>query len=82
MIPLLAYHDAILLGEHFRGKVKDNYLDVFALDTFRAELIGRQWGVMSFFLPEFGGNTGGDATQQVEPTGGLMVLPMLHDVPL
>jgi len=82
VIPVLAYEDAILVGEHFRGKVKDNYMDVFSLDTFRAEMMGRQWGVISFFLPEFGGNTGGNEAKEVEPTRGMMALLMIHDVPL
>jgi hypothetical protein len=38
--------------------------------------MGRQWGIMPFFLPEF------DAQHaaQVEPTRGMMALLMLHDV--
>jgi hypothetical protein len=76
MIPALAYEDSYLDGEHLRGRVKDSYLEVLPLDTFRAEFMGRQWGVMPFFIPEF------DAEQakQVEPTRGLMALLMLHDV--
>jgi hypothetical protein len=74
-IPILAYDDSYLDGEHFRGVVKDSYMDMLSLDTFRAEYMGRQWGIMPFFLPEF------DAAhaQQVEPTRGLMALLMLHD---
>ena len=74
-IPILAYEDSILDGEHFRSRVKDSYMDMFGLDTFRAEYMGRQWGVMPYFLPEF------DAEHRtlVEPTRGLMALLMLHD---
>ncbi len=75
-IPILAYEDAYLDGEHFRGVVKDNYLDHVSLDAFRAEYMGRQWGLMPYFLPEFD-----QANQASEvPTRGLMALLMLHDV--
>ncbi len=75
-IPILAYEDAYLDGEQYRGKVTDNYLDVVALDTFRAEFMGRQWGVVPVFLPAFAA----PYKDQVEPTRGLMALLMLHDI--
>ncbi len=75
-IPILAYEDAYLDGEHFRGRVKDSYMDLLPLDTFRAEFMGRQWGIMPFFLPEFPS----DLAKAVEPTRGLMGLLMIHDV--
>ena len=76
MIPVLAYDDSYLDGEHFRDKVKDSYMDVVSLDTFRAEFIGRQWGIIPFFLPEFRP----PHSTQVEPTRGMMALLMIHDV--
>lgn len=75
-IPILAYDDSYLDGEHFRGQVKDCYLDLLPLDTFRAEFMGRQWGIMPFFLPEFDA----EHRELVEPTRGLMGLLMVHDV--
>ena len=75
-IPILAYEDSYLDGEHFRGTVKDSYMDVVSLDTFRAEFMGRQWGVMPVFLPEFRP----PYSEQVEPTRGMMALLMIHDV--
>jgi hypothetical protein len=75
-IPILAYDDSYLDGEHFRGRVKESYMDLMSLDTFRAEFMGRQWGIMPFFLPEFPQ----DLAKQVEPTRGLMGLLMIHDV--
>lgn len=75
-IPILAYEDAYLDGEHFRGRVKDSYLDLMSLDTFRTEYMGRQWGVMPVFLAQFDA----EHMAQVEPTRGLMALLMLHDV--
>ena len=75
-IPILAYEDAYLDGEHFRGRVKDSYMDMMSLDTFRAEYMGRQWGLIPVFLAQLYG----ELTAQVEPTRGLMALLMLHDV--
>ena len=75
-IPILAYDDSYLDGEHFRGVVQDSYMDLFSLDTFRAEFMGRQWGIMPYFLPEFPPEYRG----KVEPTRGLMGLLMIHDV--
>ncbi|MEN6644576.1 MAG: glycoside hydrolase domain-containing protein [Armatimonadia bacterium] len=75
-IPILAYEDSYLDGEHFRGVVKDSYMDLMSLETFRTEYMGRQWGIMPYFLPEFSG----DYAKAVEPTRGLMALLMIHDV--
>ncbi|NUP99338.1 MAG: hypothetical protein HUU35_05725, partial [Armatimonadetes bacterium] len=75
-IPFLAYEDSYLDGEHFRDRVKDSYLDLLPLDTFRAEFMGRQWGLMPYFLPEFRG----EYARQVAPTRGLMGLLLIHDV--
>jgi hypothetical protein len=76
MIPVLAYDDSYLDGEHFRDVVKDSYLDVMTLDSFRCEYMGRQWGLMPFFLPEFRS----PYIEQVEPTRGMMALLLIHDV--
>jgi hypothetical protein len=75
-IPILAYDDAHLDGEHFINRVKDNYMDVMSLDAFRAEFMGRQWGPMPFFLPELRD----DYSSQIEPTRGMLALLMIHDV--
>lgn len=75
-IPFLAYADAMLNGEQFRGKVKDSYMDVMSLGEWRALYSGRQWGVMGYFLPEFDAAHG----KLVAPTRGLAALVMLHDV--
>ena len=74
-IPILTYDDAHLDGENFHNLVKDNYMDVVSLDAFRAEFMGRQWGPMPLFLPEFG-----EDASQIEPTRGLMALLLIHDV--
>jgi len=76
VVPVLAYDDTYLDGEHFRRVVKDSYMDVTTLDAFRAEYMGRPWGLTPVFLPEF------DAApaQRVEPTRGMMGLLLLHDI--
>jgi hypothetical protein len=76
LAPVLAYDDSYLDGEYFVGVVKDSYMDVMTLDAFRAEHMGRQWGMMPFFLPEFDGEN----QAKIEPTRGLMALLMIHDV--
>lgn len=76
LIPVLAYEDAYLDGEQFAGVVKDNYMDVVSLDEFRSEFVGKQWGLVPVFLPEFRGRNAVSA----KPTRGLMTLLMLHDV--
>jgi hypothetical protein len=75
-IPVLAFVDAYLNGEQYRGVVKDNYLDVMHLDTFRTEFIGRQWGLVPIFLPEFQA----DAAKSIYPTKAMMALLLQHDV--
>ncbi len=76
-VPMLAYEDAYLDGEHLRDAgLKGDYLDLITLDTFRCEYMGRQFGLMPFFLPEFRG----EYAEQVEPTRGMMALLMIHDV--
>ena len=76
MIPILAYHEAYMDGEHFRNRIKDHYPDMLPLDMFRAEYMGRQWGITPYFLPEFTAEN----AKKVKPTRGLMALLMIHDV--
>lgn len=75
-VPMFSLADAYIDGEQFRGVVKDNYLDVLSLEKLRAEFMGRQWGLIPIFLPEF------DAANaaKIAPTRGLMALLMLHDI--
>ena len=49
---------------------------MLSLDAFRAEFMGRQWGLVPIFIPEFQAGI----SEQVEPTRGLVTLLMLHDV--
>jgi len=51
-------------------------MDVSTLEAFRAEYMGRQWGLAPYFLPEFDA----EHREQVEPTRGLMALLMIHDM--
>ena len=52
-IPVLAYEDCYLDGENFMSQIKESYLDIMPLEMFRAEFVGRQWGLQAFFIPEF-----------------------------
>jgi hypothetical protein len=78
VIPILSFCDSYLDAEHFRGLVKDNYLEVMPLDQIRAEFMGHNWGVMPFFLPEFTG----EYAEKPEPTQHLVGLSLLHDFAL
>lgn len=75
-VPSMTSFDAYVDGEQFRGKVKDNYLEVLSLAQLRAEFSGRQFGLAPIFLPEFDS----DVASQRQPTRGLMGLMMLHDI--
>ncbi len=79
-IPVLSWLDGYFDGEHpFSALVRDkSYMEVMTLDTFRAEFIGRQWGLAPFFLPEMRGKIASD----IEPTRELMAVGMVHDVPV
>jgi len=74
--PMLAFADAYVDGEQFRGKVKDDYLGVVSIEQFRAEFMGRQWGVAPVFLPEFPA----EMAERTAPTRELMALLLVHDV--
>ena len=50
-IPMLSFTDTILDGEQFGPK--GDYLVILPPDKFRAEFLGRNWGPVEFFLPEF-----------------------------
>jgi len=84
VIPILAYVDGYVDGEQFRsGKtgqltynVKESYLDLINLDQFKAEFIGKQWGIIPFFLPEFDPAS----AKNTQPTLGLASLLLVHDV--
>ena len=90
VIPVLSFVDAYIDGEQFSVanepgtannskkayQVKESYLDVINLDQFRAEFIGKQWGIIPFFLPEF--DSVNRTTEQ--PTLGLTSLLLVHDV--
>ncbi len=75
-IPVLSFVDAYLDGEQFRGLVKDDYMDVVSLSSFRTEFTGQQWGLSSLFIPQFSKEN----AAKIAPTRGLMGLLMLHDV--
>ncbi len=74
-IPMLSFTDTILDGEQFRSSnLKDDYVDVLPPDMFRAEFMGRNWGPVAFFLPEF------RKPYKEIGTPNLAAYLMLHDV--
>ena len=78
--PILAYEDMYVIGENFRDQVEESYMDVITLDQFRAAYMGRQWGLISTFIPGLRGDRIDYYKKAVRPTRGLMALLMLHDV--
>ncbi|MEI6502378.1 MAG: glycoside hydrolase domain-containing protein, partial [Armatimonadota bacterium] len=77
-IPMLSFGDSMLDGEQYQagGKdPKDDYQAIVPLDKWRAENSGLQWGVVPFFLPEFGGEN----RSKDYPTHRLMGLMLAHD---
>jgi hypothetical protein len=86
-IPVLAYEDGYLDGEQLLqrlappGKYIERYVTapnaVLTLDEFRAEFMGRQWGLVPFFYPKSDPFGGGAAA-----TDEFLALLMLHNVGL
>jgi hypothetical protein len=75
VIPMLSFTHTILDGEQFRsGNLQDDYLDLLPPDMFRAEFMGRNWGPVAFFLPEFRDE------YKTAGTPNLAAYLMLHDV--
>ncbi len=77
VIPTLSFADSMLDGEQYQGPLcpKDDYLNVIPLDKWRAEHMGRQWGLVPFFLCEF---LPADRTDLA--VGRLMGLLLAHDI--
>jgi len=76
IIPMLSFTDTTLDGEQFRSSpLKDDYLDLLPPDAFRAEFMGRNWGPVAFFLPEFQ-----KPQWRKSGTTNLAVYLLLHDV--
>jgi hypothetical protein len=80
-IPVSSFEDAYLDGENFRTEVKvpdiqNSYTKIVPMDYWRAELMGRQWGLAPYFLNEYGGQ---DRLRD-EPNTNYMGLLLLHDV--
>ena len=78
LIPMLSFCDAYLDGEQFRRRVTDDYTEALPLDAFRAEFMGKQWGVIPYFLPELAP----EAHKEPASTRHLLSLTLLHDTPV
>jgi len=76
-IPLLSFCDAYVDGEQYSWALEDfegGYLDLTSLARVRAELMGRQWGLIPLFLPEIKGG----AARTPERTRELLALLLPH----
>ncbi len=81
LTPALAYVDAYLDGEQFRGRVKKSYLDVLPLPYFRCEFSGRAFGIEPIFLPEIENDIkAADPGRFNQLTREAIMLCLLHDV--
>lgn len=80
VIPLMAFCDANVDGEHFRagGYFNGDYIKEMDIGELIAEYTGRQWGPVPFFLPEI------PAENRDDPkwTRNMMTLLLLHDMGL
>ncbi len=82
-IPILSFADGYLDGEHTRAGVYRVNGEIppgdwlhggLPLETLRAEYIGKQFGIIPFFLPGFFGE------KRPEDTAHMMALLLLHDI--
>jgi hypothetical protein len=82
-IPILSFADGYLDGEHTRsgwyrlnGEIPpgDWLHGGLPLETLRAEYMGKQFGIIPFFLPGFYGE------KRPEDTAHMMALLLLHDI--
>ncbi|MFA0742035.1 MAG: hypothetical protein DFNUSKGM_002155 [Candidatus Fervidibacter sacchari] len=82
-IPILSFADGYLDGEHTRsghyrlnGEIPpgDWLHGGLPLETMRAEYMGKQFGIIPFFLPGFYGE------KRLEDTAHMMALLLLHDI--
>ena len=73
--PVLAYDDLMLFGENYRGSVKDSYCQLIPMDKFRAEFMGRQFGL----IPVIALQLEKQYWSQEKPIRGLFTLAQLHD---
>ena len=75
-IPVLSFSDVYVDAENIRPESGD-YLTVLPLDKFKAEFMGRQWGLVPAFLPEFPE----PYRSSPESTERLLSILLLHDAP-
>lgn len=75
--PILTFTDAYVDGEQFIAgeRFTGDYIASAPLDKIIAEFMGRQYGIVQFFLPEF------TSAQATEPNiRNLLTLLLLHDM--
>ncbi len=79
LLPLASFCDAYVDGEQFYNEnFTGDYLGTTALEKVRTELMGHQFGLVNFFLPELHG----ELAISAGPTENLMAMILLHDMNL
>ncbi|MCD6361119.1 MAG: hypothetical protein J7M38_09660, partial [Armatimonadetes bacterium] len=76
-IPVLSFCDAYVDGEQYSwglDNFEGNYMELTTLDRVRAELMGRNWGLIPLFLPELRGA----ARRNPDRTRELLALLLPH----
>lgn len=80
-LPVMSFCDIAYNGEQYAHVLKRGYMDILSLDTVRAELTCRQFGMIPLFLPEIGRSGNNNYTVKNEaPTEELLALLYLHDI--
>lgn len=81
--PTMAFADIYCTGEQLNAVLKQDYMDIVSLDFFRACCMGRQWGIVTVFLPYWGANPYSKAegkADEVRHALNTLALISLHDV--
>ncbi len=83
--PTFSFADIYVNGEQLAPRLKDDYFDFITLDYFRACFMGKQWGIVTAFLPEWGrypDSRHKDEADAVRHTMNTLALVGLHDCAL
>ena len=80
--PIMSFYDAYLDGETYDNITDKNphYMDFLSLETFRTEYMGRQFGVIPYFIPQLGGreNIPDKFSETPKYTNELLAITLLH----
>jgi hypothetical protein len=80
--PTMAFADIYCTGEQLSSVLRQDYFDIVPLDFYRAACMGRQWGIVTAFLPMWGVNPHSKAENKAEEIRhalNTIALVSLHD---